>query len=196
MAVTKIKTTSSFTNLTKYDSFLAGNPAYNPSSFESIASTIATGGSTVTFSSIPSTYQNLQIRILVKTTTDNVDFRMTANGVTSGYASHFLVGTGTVGQAGYSGAANIRLDSGTGLNVNSYQYSAIIIDIHDYASTTRNKTFRMFYGADYNTTGGEVYLGSGLTTSTSAIDSLTFTALGGAVFANPSQFSLYGIKGA
>jgi hypothetical protein len=54
----------------------------------------------------------------------------------------------------------------------------------------------MFYGADYNTTGGEVYLGSGLTTSTSAISSLTFTALGGAVFANPSQFSLYGIKGA
>jgi hypothetical protein len=196
MAVTKIKGTSSFTNLTKYDSFLAGNPAFSPGAFDSIASTTATGGSTVTFSSIPSTYQSLQVRILVRTTTDSVDFRMTANGVTSGYASHFLTGTGSVSATGYSAAANIRLDTGAGLNVNSYQHSAIIIDIHDYASTTRNKTFRMFYGADYNTTGGEVYIGSGLTTSTSAIDSLTFTALGGAIFANPSFFSLYGIKGA
>ena len=66
MAVTKIKTTSSFTNLTKYDSFLAGNAAYNPSSYESIATTtVGAGGATdVTFSSIPSTYQHLQIRAL------------------------------------------------------------------------------------------------------------------------------------
>lgn len=171
-------------------------PAGAAGAFESIASATATGGSTVTFSSIPSTYQHLQVRLLVKTTTDNADFRITANGVTSGYASHFLVGTGSVYAAGYSAAANIRLDSGTGLGVNSYQYSAIIIDIHDYASTTRNKTFRMFYGADYNTTGGEVYIGSGLTTSTSAISSLSFDVLGGKVFANPSFFALYGIKGA
>lgn len=168
-----------------------------PTAFESIASTTATGGSTITFSSIPSTYQHLHIRLLVKTTTDNADFRMTANGVTSGYASHFLVGASTgVSAAGYSSAANIRLDSGAGLSVNSYQYSAIIIDIHDYASTTRNKTFRMFYGAEYNETGGEVYIGSGLTTSTSAISSLSFDLLGGKVFSNPSFAALYGIKGA
>lgn len=164
--------------------------------YESIASVTATGGSTVTFSSIPSTYQDLQIRVLVRTTTDAADFRLTANGVTSGYASHFLTGTGSVGATEYSAAANIRLDTGAGNNVNSYQHSAIIIDIHDYASTTRNKTFRMFYGADYNTTGGEVYIGSGLTTSTSAISSLSFDVLGGKVLANPSFFSLYGIKGA
>jgi hypothetical protein len=166
-----------------------------PSSYESIASTTATGGSTVTFSSIPGTYQHLQVRMLVKTTTDAVDFRMTANGVTSGYASHFLVGSGTTASAtAYSGASNIRLDSGSGLNVNSYGYSYIIIDLQDYANTTRNKTFRMFYGADYNTSGGEVYLGSGLTTSTSAITSLSFNAVS-ATFANPSYFALYGIKG-
>ena len=49
MAITSIKTGSSFTNLIKYNDFLAGNTAYNPippNSYESIATvTVGSGGS-------------------------------------------------------------------------------------------------------------------------------------------------------
>lgn len=174
---------------------LVGNDAYTPPSFESIATATATGGSTVTFSSIPSTFKHLQVRILAKTTTNYVDFRLTANSDTgSNYASHFLYGTGSaVGATGYSSAANIRLDSGGGNGLTTFQYDAFVIDVLDYANTSKYKTFKMFSGSDYNTTGGQIYIGSGLWQSTSAINSLTFTAVSG-TYANPSYFSLYGIK--
>jgi len=64
MAITSIKTGSSFTNLVKYNDFLGPNSAYIPTSYESIASATGTGSSnTITLSSIPSTYKHLQLRI-------------------------------------------------------------------------------------------------------------------------------------
>lgn len=174
-----------------------GALAGSSTAFESIATTTATGGSTVTFSSISSAYTHLQIRILAKTTADYKDFRLTANGDTgTNYSSHFLGGTGSAASAaGYATAANIRLDSGFGSGLSTFGYDAFIIDALDYASTTKYKTFRTFSGGDYNTTGGQIYVGSGLWQSTSAITSLTFTAVSG-TYANPSYFALYGIKAA
>ena len=90
MAVTSVKTGSSFTNLTKYNDFLGPNSAYIPTSFDSIASATGTGSSgTITFSSIPQTYKHLQIRGIgrLDVVTGGVSTRIRLNGdTTSNYA--------------------------------------------------------------------------------------------------------------
>jgi hypothetical protein len=203
MAVTKIKTTSSFTNLTKYDSFLAGNTAFNPLAFESIATINGDGSSTsLTFSSIPSTYKHLQIRTLVRNlngaaniTAVNIRF----NGDTgSNYASSNLFGNGstvsTQGNASSSSLATVyALHDGTLADC----YAVGIIDIEDYASTSKNKTARTLTGANANTATsiGQTRLVSGSWFSTSAITSITLLEGSAVGWTTGTQFALYGIKG-
>lgn len=204
MAVTKFKTTSSFTNLTKYDSFLAGNSAYSPYAYESIATATATGSETsITFSSIPSTYTSLQVRILGRNSaaaTDASFAQMQVNGDTgTNYSLHELWGNGSTVTASGSGSQSY-MQYGTIVrnNATSGIFGVSIIDIHDYASTSRNKTFRMFTGNDRNGS-GILALFSGVWLSTSAITSLTFfpNNVGGTqTFIAGSNFALYGIKGA
>jgi hypothetical protein len=196
MAVTKIKTTSSFTNLTKYDSFLAGNAAFNPSSYESIASATGTGASgTITFSSIPSTYASLQVRLIGRSTggTDNVVVRLQYNS-TAMTRVHTLTGNGVTVSAGSSNFP-IRVPA---TNVTADVMGVGIIDIHDYASTTRNKTARYFGGFDANdvvTTNEMINLSSSFLDNTAAITSIDLALVSGSWSTN-SQIALYGIKGA
>ena len=97
--------------------------------FESIASATGTGSSgTVTFSSIPSTYQSLQLRIAcINTTGDNMVLRM--NGVTTAsYTWHRLRGTGAAASAdsGTSATGIFFIDNG-----GATYPSSLIIDIHN-----------------------------------------------------------------
>jgi len=197
MAVTKFKTTSSFTNLTKYDSFLAGNTAYDPAAFESIATATGTGSSgTITFSSIPSTYTSLQIRFNAITASDTALY-VRINGVTSSgsYNQHLLEGEGTSAlAAGGSGIGSTRINIG-GYNINvgaTYPWTGLI-DIHNYTSTTQNKTIRTLNGSDRNGT-GLICLSSGLFINTAAVTSVSLIA--DANFTTSTTVSLYGIKGA
>ena len=67
MAVTKISNSGIKTGVLKYDSMLAGNAAYDPAATWLIQRVNGTGSSTaITFSSIPQTYQHLQIRAIMK----------------------------------------------------------------------------------------------------------------------------------
>lgn len=172
-------------------------------SFESIATVTGTGSSnTITFSSIPGTYQHLQIRAVMKsngTSTDPTNVNITFNGSTAfDYASHRVLGYGTgISADGLSATNNIRL---TRLSLNSDASQAnmvgvAIIDIHDYASTTKAKTVRSFYGNDVNAANSLMgaTLHSGLWTLTNAITSITFT-LAANNFTNQTQFALYGVK--
>jgi hypothetical protein len=191
MAITSIKTGSSFTNLVKYNDFLAGNTAFSPSSYESIASATGTGSSaTITFSSIPGTYKHLQIRTLAISAASDASVTMTCNGVTSAsYAQHQLFGNGSSvfvgGSASQTGIAQLIRSTATYPSVG-------IIDIIDYASTTKNKTIRSFMGEDANGS-GRTGVFSGLFIDTTAITSLTFVASQN--FATSTVFALYGIKG-
>ena len=204
MAITKIKGTSSFTNLTKYDSFLAGNAAYNPSSYESIATITATGGETsLAFTSISGSYSSLQIRSLVGDTDTGgygLDLYVRFNSDSgNNYAYHRLRGNGSTASAtGNSAYSYIILGSGNIAATDGNIRAAMITDIHDYASTTKAKTVRSFAGNDANTasTNYRVDLSSGLWTSTSAITRIDFYAIGGTAFRAGSTFALYGIKGA
>ncbi len=166
--------------------------------FESIATATGTGSSgTVTFSSIPSTYTSLQLRILGKTTDSNglVSLQFRFNGDTaSNYAYHRLQGDGATASASGS-ASQTLIESVTGMAGGFYAdvFGAAIFDVHDYASTTKNKTTRMTLGTDRNG-GGIIQLHSGLWMQTTAISSITITQNGGANWATGSVFSLYGIN--
>lgn len=172
--------------------------------YESIASFTANGSAaTYTFSSIPSTYKHLQIRSIGRhaagisgSTTTFLRFNSDTSGV---YDYHFLRGDGSSVQAyGYANNSSTEIYNSLiydGSTANAF--GASIIDIHDYSSTTKNKTIRYFSGSDANTasTSFQVVIGSSLWRNTAAISSIQIYT-GGANFVNGSVFSLYGIKGA
>jgi len=167
-----------------------------PSSFESIATATGSGTDNITFSSIPSTYSHLQLRIFTKssnTSAQNAEVRLQPNSDASAiYTYHMLVGNGTAASAVAStGNTYARLRYAGGELTNGW--SASIIDIIDYASTTKNKTFKSFIGRDENGT-GFVNMTSNLWASTTAISSLKVT-ISVPNFATGTSIALYGIKG-
>jgi hypothetical protein len=183
------------------DSLLAGNAAFNPSSFESIATATGTGSSgTITFSSIPSTYQHLQLRYIARNTasfTGPGDFRIQFNSDTgSNYAQHYLAGGGSSAFADGTSSGQMTFYSPLAHNNNASNIlGAGIIDIHDYVSSTKNTTARAFMGVDFNDTNGVVSIQSGLWNNTAAVTSVSIIAANGS-FNTQTVFSLYGIKGA
>lgn len=196
MAVISIK------NKTKSGSLLAGNAYYVPPAFESIATITGTGSSgTITFSSIPSTYIALQFRILGRTTAEqtNTDLYVKYNSSTSGYANHSIQGNGSVAEPknDINGSYIIIYQSITGNSVSSGIMGGAIIDIHDYANSTRNKTLRAISGRETNLGASQsaIWLSSGFLNNTTAISSISFT-LGSGNWTTNSKIALYGIKGA
>jgi hypothetical protein len=175
---------------------LSSGVAASTSSYESIATATGTGSSgTITISSIPATYKHLQLRWMPTNTTSGQTIYMRVNSDTgANYAKHLLVGTGTAASA--SGTASTTSIEIEGNNIGSgTTYPACgIIDIIDYASTTKYKTIRSIAGFDANGS-GEVDIVSGLWMNTSAITSITIF-VGTGNFTTSSTFALYGIKGA
>ena len=180
---------------------LSSGVAASTSSYESIATATGTGSSgTITFSSIPSTYKHLQIRGFslstagVNASTITVRFNSDSG---SNYAYHRLLGDGAaVYSVGSATQTSMFLGGAiAGTNVANVG-GATIIDIIDYASTSKYKTLRSFNGSDGNTGGGVYYLelDSGLWQSTSAINSISLIS-GAANFTTSTTFALYGIKG-
>ena len=165
----------------------------NASSYESIATLTGNGSSTsLTFSSIPSTYKHLQIRALGRNSSGYIRFN---SDTAANYARHYLRGNGTASSA--LGAASQNEMYGFEFTDNTDTaniYGVGLIDILDYASTSKNKTLRALTGADKNGS-GSIYLYSGLWLSTSAITSITIYSPANAPTTD-STFALYGIKGA
>ncbi len=165
------------------------NPAY-----ESIATATGTGSSgTITFSSIPSTYTHLQVRFnAIGTTSARIYMRF--NGDTaSNYNTHCLIGDGSTAFATNYAQSQMTIAQ-DGYGISTTYPNVGIVDIIDYASTTKNKTIRVLTGMDKNTTLGEVGLYSGLWRSTSAVNSIV-VRLDAGNFTTTSTVALYGIKG-
>lgn len=176
------------------------------SAYESIATATGTGSSaTITFSSIPSTYRHLQIRGIARDTFLNnpnqtSSFEMYFNNVTTGtsYSSHYIDANGLNATGGAQAAtfymliANSFFLSGGTANV----MGGSIIDILDYADTSKNTTVRYITGADGNTgnTSSCLAIGSALFNNTAAISQITIKT-GFTAWATTTQFALYGIRG-
>lgn len=192
----------------EYTSFLAGNSQFIPfepsGAYDSIATVTLSSTTTITFSSIPASYTHLQIRIMAKTdrpTYNNDLLSLRFNGDTgSNYAYHQVQGNGSSAVAAQqSSITKIYGVGNIGDTVNAAQnYGVAIIDILDYANTSKYKTIKSLSGYDANGAGsdpGIVAFSSGLWMSTSAINSVTLLAAEGTGLTSGSTAALYGIKG-
>jgi hypothetical protein len=166
-------------------------------SYDSIASvTASAGATTITFSSIPSSYTHLQIRGFTNTSGTGSYSKIYFNGdtTTANYRSHSLRGDGaTASAADYTGYGGVLgfVQAGMG---NSTSWASSVLDILDYGNTNKNKTTRLLEGVDFNGS-GSVEFYSGLWMSTAAITSVTL-AVSGQTYSAGSTFALYGIKAA
>ena len=172
------------------------------SSYESIATvTVGAGGSsTISFSSIPSTYKHLQIRAIARfTRADNYGsgrIKFNSDGTASNYISHLLEGNGSSASAAvYTTTAGLRSIEGSATNANSGIFGANVFDILDYQNTNKYKTMRGIAGVDLNATGGDLRYYSGLWMSTTAISSIQIEIEYGTLIEQYSTFALYGVKG-
>jgi hypothetical protein len=169
-----------------------------PGSYESIATTTvgAGGSSSISFTSIPSTYKHLQIRAIqfCGTTAYNTLIRYNSDSGNN-YASHYLEGNGsTVGSGTGYGAPPINYGAiGEARGGTTYP-DVFVCDILDYTNTNKYKTARSLCGYDANGSGLAAFRSS-LWMSTSAVTSITIQNDAFANFTQYSQFALYGIKG-
>ena len=168
--------------------------------YESIATvTVGSGGSSsISFSSIPSTYKHLQLRIIAR------QAGTSATGAFAGlrfnsdagnnYAVHELKGDGSsAGAANWTSIDMNYLQRVTSASQQSNNFGALVVDILDYANTNKYKTVRTLGGFDDNGS-GRVSLTSGLWQSTSAISTITLPTDTGN-YQQYSHFALYGVKG-
>jgi hypothetical protein len=186
MSITSAKTGATGISLALENNFM-----------EPIASTVVgSGGSIiVTFNDIPQTYKHLQLRFIGRNTSTNDGIRFRLNGDNgSNYTRHLLYGNGAsvVAAAGTSttslGIANFPTSSTT-----ASVFGAGVIDILDYANTSKYKTTRALAGFDANGS-GSIFLYSGLWLNTDPVTSISFIwdANNSAEY---SRISLYGIRG-
>lgn len=171
---------------------LVGNAAYIPTAYESIATATGTGSSAeINFSSIPTGFKHLQIRGILNDGNAN-DIRVRANTDTANnYSWHQLSGNGSVTSAS-GGATAAYIGTTIYANYGTNIMTGFIMDILDYGSTSKYKTFRFFAGNDQNGS-GQVYVTSGLWQSTSAINAIR-VYIGANAFTTSTTLALYGIK--
>lgn len=186
MAITRIAT-SSLKTLNKYDDFLAGNPPYIPTSYESIATvTVTSTVSSVTFSSIPQTYTHLQIRGFITDAATGQNFYMVFNN-NAGTKGHRMFGDGATASGDYYNDSPVVTAAANTGNM------AFVTDLLDYTNTNKNKVIRTLGGGDNNGS-GRAGIWSGLWYATAAITKLEITATANTI-PQYSHFALYGIKG-
>lgn len=173
-----------------------GGAAEVPNSYESIATyTVGSGGSsTITFSSIPSTYKHLQIRYSVSNSAGAYfpTLRFNSDSGSNYFTYHLLNGDqgGAQASAGATGTYNWTSRTTNTANV----FGAAVVDILDYQNTNKYKTTRSLGGYNANG-GGQVDYMSGLWMSTSAISQIEMTFSLGGNYKEYSKIALYGIKG-
>ena len=183
-------------------------PPWSPEgAYDALATvTLSTSTASVTFAGIPSEYKHLQIRAIMRSTNASSDRASMAIGFNedtgTNYISHHLVGDGSsASAASYTGKtstnnyicglANIPTSIAP-----SNVFGVAVIDILDYANTSKNKVVRTLTGQDQNNTSGRLTFNSGLWLSTNAITSISLqnnTEYSGSLV-QYSSFALYGVK--
>lgn len=190
MAIRSLKT-GSFSRSTQ-----VGNTMIFPGSYESIATATGTGSSgTISFTSIPSTYQHLQIRGFTKSSGGGSNWKVQFNSDTgSNYANHYLETNGSVVSPGAEiNQTGMNFYAATATSTAASVYAAVVMDILDYTSTNKAKTVRTLNGVDTNG-GGNNDFDSGLWFATPAAVSTITIILNSGFFDTNSKIALYGVK--
>jgi hypothetical protein len=162
-------------------------PAGN--TYESIATqTLGSNTATVTFSSIPSTYTDLVLVVVVKNSSTLNNGRFFFNNDTSAlYSGTYIQGNGSAASSGRVSGVNSCYTQ----EISTTDWTTININIMNYSNTTTFKTSLIRGGTASDRTAAWV----DLYRSTNAISRLDFETFGGNLVAG-STFSLYGIRAA
>jgi hypothetical protein len=166
---------------------------------EPIATTLvgSGGAASVEFSNIPQGYKHLQIRGIVRyagAAGNNPMYLTLNNDSGSNYSWHGVYGNGATASAGASiNQSRIDIDRIAGANAASDIFGTFVIDILDYANTSKFKTTRNLGGIDQNGS-GFIFFESGSWRNTAAVNTIKFVPPSDN-FVQHSRFSLYGIKG-
>lgn len=153
----------------------------------------------VAFSSIPATYEHLQLRIsshdLYDTTYDYLYIRLNSDSG-SNYSSHSMEGySGTGTTAGGSlNQSYAKLGSAVGSwsTVGVATYSANLIDILDYADSAKKTTMMCLGG---NSVGAQTIRPScALWNSTNAVNRIEVYVIYTAAFQRGTEMTLYGLN--
>ena len=162
-----------------------------PNTYVALATqTLGTAASSVTFSSISSSYTDLVLITSAKNNTGaQYRLQLSFNGdrSTSVYSVTKLTGNGSTAVS--SRASNATYGAILIGTIGSTNFDNVITHIMNYSNTTTNKTVL----SRGNETAAEVNAEAGLWRSTAAITSLTLDLEGGINFVAGSTFSLYGI---
>jgi hypothetical protein len=163
-----------------------------PSTYTLISSNVlASSAASVTFSSIPSTYTDLVLRVSARPDSSG-DAYLTFNGVAgTSYSSTDLQGTGSVAQSSrQSNTSRVRLQNFASTTT-ANTFASAEIYIPSYAATI-NKPVSAISADEANATAAFITATAGLFSNTSAITSVTLTY--SSLFVSGSSFYLYGIK--
>ena len=170
---------------------------------EAIATTyLEADAASVTFSSIPQTYEHLQLRVSVRSNAAasgwaRLYVQLGDGSVDTGsnYSHHSMMGADTTASVNYGGTDayfDFKQMVDTAGGSPSAAYGNIVLDLLDYVNTNKNTTVAGIFG----TGGGGTYpiagFGSGMWNSAVAVDTIKLAPSTGS-FARGSEFTLFGL---
>ena len=162
-----------------------------------ISSTTVSGTTTasVAFSSIPSGYTDLCVKISVRANSGGSNangLRLTINGSSANQSSTNVYGDGSA--AGSTrGATYIMTSAADGSSATANTFSNVELYIPSYTASQNKPISRVSGQEDNVTTPAYIYADARLWSSTSAITDLSFD-ISGSNLASGSTFTLYGLK--
>ena len=179
-------------------SSISGSKVVTNDYFSIATGTVSAGNtsSVITFSSIPSTYTHLQIRMFARATSSNTMYvRFNNDSGTTNYDNQRMNGNGTTvaSDARINYSALWVSSRGYGIPSTTSIGSAIVMDILDYTNTNKYKVTRTLSGQELNTSNSDIEFTSGSWKSTSAIDRID-VSINTSTLAEYSHIALYGVK--
>lgn len=162
--------------------------------FELISSvTVGAGGAaSIDFTSIPSTYTDLVLKVSGRLGSTDSPVKVEYNGVTTGYSWRRIYGNGSSASS-LSGSDAYYLHCDTS-SMTSNTYSSSELYIPNYAGSSY-KSISIDTALETNATGGELFMLAALWSNTAAISSIKLTPLT-STFNQHSSAYLYGVKNA
>jgi hypothetical protein len=166
-----------------------------PNTFTKIASvTVGAGGSSsISFSSIPSTYTDLCLKVSLRSDASRIndDLLVSFNGSTSSRSWKFLEGNGS--SASSASGTDGRFSTFDGATATANTFGNAELYIPNYASSNY-KSVSIDTVTENNATSAYTEIEAALWSNTAAITSITMTLGFGTVFVQYSTATLYGIS--
>jgi hypothetical protein len=150
--------------------------------------TLGSTTSTVTFSSIPSTYRDLILVVGNMTATAANTFYLQANGDTASNYS-WVAAWGDGSTTGSASLTNTGALIGGYIGLSTSTRQTTLVQLMDYSASDKQKTIL----SRHNNSAGEVSMNAARWANNTAINSITLKILPSGSFNSGASFSLFGV---